>query len=219
MNKIYSVLSLVGGISIVFAIITSISIFDDGVVISNSDNVISYIPSDITKANPNFIKMEETNKLWKTIHIKDVKDEIVYTIKGQVLSIDDSIDWKTGVIFSTIKVKEGYTNEQILGLIPITISVDKVYKGKLTAEIFTFYVGSNKINDKYYVSTDTANFEVGEKILVHLAYSDLGPFPEGHYYPKLGKFGKYQINENNMAFNVNYLNGVSINSISVESLP
>jgi len=176
-----------------------------------------YIPSDITKANPNFV-IENGERLWETIDIKDVKDDVVYTIQGTVLSIDDPIDWKTGVIFSTVKVEEGYTNEQIIGFIPITISVENVYKGNLTDETFTFYVDSNKFNDEYHISSDAANFEIGEKVLVNLAHSDLGSFPDGHYYPKLGKFGKYQINESNMAFNVHHPDGIAVNRIMYESL-
>ena len=210
---IFPVILVVVAIGLFF---TMSFIVDDS---SIESKITTYIQSDITKANPKFIKIEGTNELWETIDIKDVKDDVVYTIQGTVLSIDDPIDWKTGVIFSTVKVEEGYTNEQIIGFIPITISVENVYKGNLTDETFTFYVDSNKFNDEYHISSDAANFEIGEKVLVNLAHSDLGSFPDGHYYPKLGKFGKYQINESNMAFNVHHLNGISINSISGESLP
>lgn len=177
----------------------------------NIDTV--YIPSDITNANPNFV-IENAEIFWSTHNIEDVKDDVVFTLQGTVLSIDDPIDWNVGGPVSTIT-----NRQQIMGFIPITISLDKVYKGNLTDDTFTFYVTSNKYDGKYHVSPDAANFETGEKVLVHLAHSDLGSFPDGHYYPKLSQFGKYQINENDIAFNIHHPNGIPLDVVSGEALP
>jgi len=205
------------GISIFISIIILIIVTNEGEIFSETVSKIEtknsvYVPSDITKGNPNFV-VENAEIFWATANIEDVKDDVVFTLQGTVLSIDDPIDWTTGTVSAV-------TNElQTMGFVPITMSVDKVHKGNLTEETFTFYVSSHKYNDHYNFSPDGPNFEIGEKVLVHLAHSNLGSFPDGHYYVKLSQFGKYQINENNIAFNIHHPNGVPLDSVAGETLP
>jgi len=200
--------------------------------ISESTKNYVYIPSDMTKANPNFV-MEYTESSWITTNIADVKDEVVYTLQGTVLSIGDPIEWKTGTFSEYGEGDDYYQEEQIMGFIPITISVDNVYKGKLTDETFTFYSGTHVINEKYYISSEGAHFEIGENILINLGNSDRGPFSDGHYYPVLSQFGKYQLQPvvsaftfdtetadiEYIAFNVHHPNGIPLDQIARLALP
>ena len=191
-----------------------------------------YIPSDITKANPNFIKIEGGQLLLSTNKISDVKNNIVYTIQGTVLSIDDPVDWKTGIIHST---RGPSNNVDVVGFIPVTISVEKVYKGNLLEDTFTFYLNSHKFDEQYLFYGETENFEIGEKVLVHLSHTDGGPFVDGQYHVALSYYGKYQLQPigsfstdstvNNiedsayLAFNPKYPNGISLDVVVGESLP
>jgi hypothetical protein len=208
--------------------------------ISESTKNYVYIPSDMTKANPNFV-MEYNESLWSATNIEDVKDEVVYTIQGKVLSIGDPIDWNRG---NGVSLLTG--SETIIGYIPITISVDNVYKGKLGDDEFTFYVGSQKDSNLYRISNESAHFEIGENVLVNLSLYKLGegslthlepdensPFPDGHYYPKLAHFGKYQLqpvvnalgaNLNSadieyVAFNIRHPNGIPLDQVARLALP
>ena len=206
--------------SVVITMVFFSGIFNDETNFQNTRSLEQsvYVPSDITKANPDFIRLEGGHELWKTTDVNDVKDDVVYTIEGQVLSIDEPVDWDTGVILSTVQMDDGSPNAQILGFIPITISIANMHKGDLSDNVFTFYVASNKINNQYYIFEDSANFEIGENVIVHLAHYDDGPFPDGHYYSVLSKFSKYQI-INDFAFNANHQNGISITSVVTEALP
>jgi len=191
-----------------------------------------YIPSDITKANPNFV-VEHGESLWVTTNIADVKDQVVYTLQGTVLSIGDPIEWKTGIFSEYGEGDDYYQVEGIIGFIPITISVDNIYKGKLTDNEFTFYVGSHKYNDRYTLSPDTDHYEIGENILIHLGYSDHALFPDGYYGSVLAGFSKYQLqpvvgtfaaNDNTTdieytAFNVHHPNGIPLDQVGRLALP
>ena len=201
---------------------------------NNTQNILEstknpiYVPSDITKANPNFVVVQ-SEASWLTTNIADVKDQVVYTLQGTVLSIDDPIDYNHGGPVSLIT-----GTQQIIGFIPVTISIDNVYKGKLTDNEFTFYLFSDKYNDQYHIPSYGPNFKIGENVLVHLAHSDLGSFPDGHYYVKLAEFGKYQLqpigtsNANSViktddieyiAFNVHHPNGIPLDVVAGEALP
>ena len=212
-------------IAVISAIVISSSIIAFSVIENNTQNISEstknsiYIPSDITKANPNIL-VGSGEGSWTTTNIEDVKDQVIFTIKGTVLSVDNPIDWKSGVFHEYVEEDgQRIQEEQIHGYIPITISIEDVYKGNLTDETFTFYVQSFKFDGQYSVFSDSPNFEIGEKVLVHLAYYDKGPFPDGHYYVKLSQFGKYQLNEDDVAFNVHQPNGIPINIVAGKSLP
>ncbi len=240
MNKIYSVLFLVGGISIL-TIIAFAGMSDDGIVVSDSKKVVSYIPSNITKANPNILIGSGDNFSIKTTNISDVADSVVYTIQGTVLRVDDPISW--------ITVKDSFLGQ---GSIPVTITVEKVYKGQLDAKTFTFFLTSvflrqnddtdlsssmsseDKIIDvlrdktkKQYLTSDSGQFEIGKKVIVHISERDFGSnkildYPKNlerltpYYYLTLGEYSVYDV-QNNMAFNNKYPTGTSIDFIIEES--
>ena len=219
MNKLYIALFIFGGVSVFLTTIVLMGMSDDVVVISDSDRATSYIPSDITKANPNFI-IKNSQELLTTTDIQKMQDEIDSTLTGTVLSIDEPIVYVVPGTYSPL-----FAQNEIKGFIPITVSVEKVYKGNLKDKTFTFYVVSSKYGDDYHISSHAPNFEVGEKILVHLTHWNPIPeiFPDGYYYVKLGTFGKYQLqtdaSNNAFAFNDKNPNGISLDSIVGKSLP
>ena len=226
--KKYSILiaSVVIPLVIFGVFMSATDIMKEDVDLLETDNIPVYVPSDITKANSNFVKMNGLSDLRSTIHVEDVAERVTYTIQGTVLSIDDPVDWN---------VSEKFPNSnQIMGFIPITISIENVYKGNLTDETFTFYIPTNKIKSQYHIYHDSANFEIDEAVLVHLGHYDDGPFSEGHYYPIISQYGKYQLqtvdSENNsisrntnidsiFAFNVLHPDGISLENIIGEAIP
>ena len=203
---------------------------DNYIVLNNSDEISvygpldldgnpTYVPSDMTKANSNF-EIGHGDAWWDTTDVRDVKEDIVYTIQGTVLSIGDPIDW--GV------ERYGITD----ALIPITISVEKTYKGDWTEDTFTFYTQTSKYRGTYYIYPDVAQFEIDEKILIHLAYHDEGILSEGLYHSVLAEYSKFQLetypgnivdgvastDDVILAFNTHHENGIPLDSIIGYSL-
>jgi len=203
-------------ISIIAAsVVLPIVIF--GIFIGTTD----FLKEDVStsEANPNIVVVQ-TETLWVTTNIADVKDQVVYTLQGTVLSIDDPIDYNHG---GPVSLLSG--TQQITGYIPVTISIDNVFKGKLTDNEFTFYVPSHKYRGSYQITDTDPKFEIGENVLVHLAHTDLGPFPDGLYFVKLSQYGKYELQSSSLspsdilAFNIHHPNGISLNSVSMEAIP
>lgn len=184
----------------------------------------------VTNEGEMFSETEEgvIDHLWETFDIKDVKDDVVYTILGTISSVgygDELIEWNPA----------GY---QTLGFFPITLSVDTVYKGDWIDETFIFYLAYQKFGDGEYEPI-TKKYNVGEKYLFHFEHLDLShlgddPFPDGSYTVALSQYGQYRIetvdgtsdfdiastsSDTLLAFNPNYPNGVPLDSISGEALP
>ena len=227
-NSPFIVGSAIAVIGIVIVMVVFSGTFVDESNISSESKIPTYIPSDITKINPKFV-IESGESLWVTTDVKDVKDDVIFTLQGTVLSIDNPVDWNLGGPVSALT-----NQQQIMGFVPITISIEKIYKGNLSDDEFTFYLTSHKYNDKYNFPPDAAQFEIGEKILIHLAHSDLGPFPDGKYYPILAQFGKYKLqssvsvvdgvigtvtDDSLLAFNVHHPNGIPLDLAAGKSLP
>ena len=109
------------------------------------------------------------------------------------------------------------------GAIPITIEIvtnTKNVEGESykRGDSFTFYLDSEKIDDKYYISSHEPEFEIGEDIVVHVGKSHLGPMGEGgdNYFVELGDFGKYKITDQK-AYNEKHREGKSIEDALKES--
>jgi hypothetical protein len=161
-----------------------------------NDNTI-YIPSDITKANPNLVKAVGHASV-ATTDIGKLKDTIKYTLRGEVLSVGDPIPW----------IDNAGNNR---GAIPIEILVDKKYKGDDgVGKTITLYIQSIEEQGKYYIMPNEPTFELGEQIIVHISEDkELGPDEIAHkYYVELGEYGKYKI-INNKAYNELFPRGVS----------
>lgn len=184
MFKIISVVGIgVVVIALLFVFSNSFDDISDVAEIISEPKIVKYVPSDITKANPNFLIGGESSGV--PPNISDVANNVVITIQGTVLEIGTPIDY----LSDNIGIPTGNS------LLPITITVDQVYKGEVKSETFTFYEMSmfffivekedvsyfmpdtveemqQIINDKtknYRFFSDSAQFEIGEEVLVHLA--------------------------------------------------
>lgn len=197
---------------LVFAIIgattTSLTLVATDPYLHNAVMVMSgvpstYIPSDISKSSPNIHAGVGTSSL-STTDIRDVKDQVAYTIKGNVLKIGDPVPWT-----------DNAGNEK--GAIPVTILVDKAYKGKLDhGKTFTVYLDGIKIDGEYHLPPGEALFEIGENVLIHAALSNTGPDIQDVYYVKLGQFGKYKIVDDK-AYNEKSPYGITIDSAAKQA--
>ena len=169
-----------------------------------------YVPSDITKANPN-IRVAGGHGSWSTTNISDVTDYVKYTIRGTISEIRDPVDWYV------------YDNA-IAGMasIPVVMSVEEVYKGRFGSDTITFFlgafifypdivsldatiadtVGSRK---EYLIPGFEPQFEIGDHVLVHI-YEAPPSFLDDkiitpqdravltpYYNIKLAKYGAYHV--------------------------
>ena len=167
--------------------------------------------------------------------ISDVSYNVDYTILGTILDIGDPMDWyESDLAFG------GH------GAIPVTITVEDVHKGSIDSETFTIFVDSlityedsitltttiaeaTGNNKTYYVHPSSSQFEIGEKVLVHIHRFD-DRFSDGtyiidpddretmtpYYNTSLSEYGKYQI-QDGMAFNILYPDGRPINDAIQEA--
>ena len=157
-----------------------------------------YVPSDITKANPNLkVAPTEYTMLEDITHTKKT---VVMTVSGMVLAVGDPIPWID------------YANNE-LGYVPITIEVDRKSKdtndfGSKKGDNITFYVGGGYEGGQFFVDGFEAQFEIGEKVLVHLGKATDGPPLEkgGYHFVELGKYGKYKV-IGDKAYNEHHKNG------------
>ena len=133
-----------------------------------------YVPSDITKANPN-IRVADGHASWRTTNISDVADEVKYTLRGTILEVQDPLD-----SYSYDHAMQGF------GSIPVVMSVDEVYKGNLESDTLTFFLGSRiiysdrpdyirgtiadvaELQKEYRMFGYEPQFEVGDHVIVHI---------------------------------------------------
>ena len=195
---------LTSGIFAIFAIsigvaASSWSLYDEGYV---------YVESDITKANPN-IEVAPTAATWATEEIRETKNTVILTFSGTVLSVGDPVDWTD-------------ESDTLLGFVPVTIEIDKKTKDKTvkgkTADFelkkgdqFTVYLGGVYESGKYYMHGIEPQFEIGEKVLLHVGHTTTGPIFEdnGMYFVELGQHGKYKI-VGDKAYNEKHKEGISL---------
>lgn len=184
--------------TIISAIITALAITAGvtGIVIVDGQNYNStyvYVPSDISKANPN-IHSPTGNATMDTYNPSDVRHRITNTVIGTVLSVDDPVQFTDD---------RGYDH----GFVPVTLQVHKNIKGQLD-ETVTFYLHGTYSMDKFSLMPYASQFELGEKVLVHLQPLTFVDFLEGDaLHTALGKWSKYQIGDDNRAYNENHKQG------------
>ena len=202
---------------------------ENDIVLNNSDEISvygpldldgnpTYVPSDMTKANSNF-KIGHGDALWLTTNVRDIKDRVAYTIQGTVLSIGDPIDWNS-------------SEYDTQGYIPVTISVEKIYKGDWTEDTFTFYFDAGKFGSHYVFIPNSLQFEIDEKILIHLSFYVNDLFPDGYYDSPMREYTKFQLqtypgnivdgvastDDVILAFNIHHKYGIPLDSISGAAL-
>ncbi|MEM4317915.1 MAG: hypothetical protein QXO37_07750 [Candidatus Nitrosocaldaceae archaeon] len=166
--------------------------------------------------------------------IKVVKDQVIYTIRGEVVDIREPLIW-----LEKYPVAEN-------GMIPVDIKVKEVYKGDIKSDsIITLYVGTIKdlpteqqladgviVDNSTYILPYEAVYEIGEDVLVHVMHTTIDLVSVSEYIDELlakeylehkvyetalGKYGKYTIKDG-LAYNENYPYGVPIIYVAYEAL-
>lgn len=166
-----------------------------------------YVPSDMSKSLPQFDGVYQGHATWSTDDVKKVKKEIKYTIRGTVVSIGELEFWTD----PTPQPEELQKIRPQNVLIPINIQVDKIkhYNGEFTGEIFTVKLTGQLLDNKLYLDGGEPQFEVGEKVVVHVGIDPNDVIEKDHKYVVLGEFGKYKI-QDDKAYNEKYPKGKSI---------
>ena len=194
-------------VAIVVSVVVSIASITS-FIIPNNEYV--YVQSDITKANPN-LKILPAAFSMSTHNISETKDTVVLTLSGTVTLVGDPIVWE-------------YKND-IHGAVPVAIDVSKKTKDKETelvlnnGDSFTFYLAGIYEYGEHHIFGFEPQFELGEKVIVHIGKADQGPNGENgnNYFVKLGKYGKYKI-VGDKAYNEKYDQGRSFDPIFKEAL-
>ena len=169
-----------------------------------------YTQSDITKANPNLRIIEGSFSMVEDIEY--AKHEVVLTLSGTVLSVGDPIDWTN------------HESGRTLGGVPVTIQVDKKSKNeepdlKLDkGDEFTFHLHGLYDLDQHFILPYEPQFEIGEKVVVHIGKGDRGPngIDGDNYHVEIGKFGKYKVIEGK-AYNEKHPFGKSLDTVFDEA--
>ena len=162
-----------------------------------------YTQSDIRKANPNLVMGKGAFSMIEDID--KAKDHVVLTASGTVLSVGDPVDW--------IESESGEKYSSV----PITIQIDRQTKNQephrqlKKGDKFTFYLGGLYEQEQFYINSFEPQFEIDEKILIHIGKSNQGPFGSNgdNYFVEIGKFGKYKVIEDK-AYNEKYPTGKSL---------
>ena len=159
-----------------------------------------YVPSDITKANPN-IAINTAAYSLATMEIEETKHSAVLTVSGQVVSIGDIIPW---------------TDESgnKLGFVPVAFEIDQKIKDEIAnsnlgrGEEFTIHLGGVYEGGVFFLHGFEPQFEIGEDIILHIGYDQNGPkFADGGiYFIELGKYGKYKVVDK--AYNEKFNKGI-----------
>ena len=193
-----------------------------------------YVPSDITKANPN-IRVSRVDASWRTTDIRDIADEVKYTIRGTILEVQDPIN-----SYSYDHAMQGF------GSIPVVMSVDEVYKGNLESDTLTFFLGSfitypdrpgyirasiadvAELRKGYSMFSYEPQFEVGDHVIVHVGEvywdedrivdpQDLETMTPYHSV-LLAKYGAYHIHDGKI-YNEKVPDGAPLARAIAESQP
>ena len=122
----------------------------------------TYVPSDMTKANPDFVPIHTSGG---HLHISEYAHKIAYTLEGTVAAIQDPIMWVEPAGF-------------VRAAIPIVLSVEKVHKGDLESDQFTFFITTGFVIIDGYMAISTSSL-------------GMDPFP---LHPRFKDFTAAEIN-------------------------
>jgi len=153
-----------------------------------------YVPSDITKANPNFVVSSGGSSSYVPMTAENLLEHLDHIVEGTVTEIDDPVVYVL-------------PNGEVRATIPVMLSVEKVHKGNVEndlPDIISLGVGArvfidgyqtysysaigkeapslmhsafqdyseseilNAENIIYQISHESAQFEVGDKVIVNL---------------------------------------------------
>jgi len=173
-----------------------------------------YVPSDLNNAFSNYEVIQTGAVSWSATDVKKVKSEIAYTIKGTVVSISQPMAWNIPPVESESYIQTRGEDIRIL----VGIEVEKSKKAKNSnlpdLEIGSIYTVSitGKLKDNVIdLEPDEEHYQIGEKVIVHVAKDSTDNVSEDGSYVKLAKYGKYKI-QNDKAYNDKNTNGKSTHS-------
>ena len=183
-----------------------------------------------------------------TTNIADIKDDILYTIEGEILEFGEPI----------LRVS---SQNLALAAIPVTMSVDSLHKGTLESDTFTFFLDSHvtlypnrhfdgdegvlgymknhlemypgidytNVPKSYQIQYHTDIFEIGDKIIAHIEIIKLPPpkyiYEKDHgtldifYGLGLGDWSYYHIKDGIAYGGEHHDTQIPLSRILTESLP
>ncbi len=202
---------MIASLSIVLAITATFAI------VNQHDHVdaYAYVPSKIGYALSTVDEVTQGAASFATNDIQKVKGEVDYTIKGTVVSISEPIPWND----PTPKSEGYYIRNGENVKIEIDIEVDKTGKSKKKLDagsIVTVTITGKLLDKKLKLDGGEEHYEIGERVVVHVAEDPNDIIGENVKYVKLGQFGKYKLNEDK-AFNELYPKGRVISSVMSET--
>lgn len=181
---------------------------------SNTTNT-PYVPSNIAHSLGSVTDVIQGEASWTTTDIKKVKGAVDYTIKGTVIHISEPISWTDPTPKS-----DGYVDARGSNVkIQVDIEVDEIGKAKKSLErgsVVTVVITGKLLNSVLYLDGGEEHYELGERVIVHVAEDPNNIVGDNVLYVKLGEFGKYKI-QNNIAYNKQFSEGRSISSVMSET--
>lgn len=158
---------------------------------------VSYVPSDITNANPDILAPEGGGATFNAEFVSDIKNSVDHTIHGSVLSVGSPVPWIDSI-----------GNER--GIIHVKIQVIQASKGETPDDgLFTVHLLADKIYGKYYLDSYEPEFEIGEEVIIHISVDALDETSGNLNLATLGEYTKYQVN-GDRAYNVQFPYGKSV---------
>lgn len=175
----------------------------------------SYVPSNIAHSLGSVTDVVQDDASWTTTDIKKVKDSVDYTIRGTVVHISEPVLWTDPTPKSDGYVETRGKNVKI----QVNIEVDEVGKANSPLDrgsVVTVVITGKLLNDVLYLDGGEEHYELGERVIVHLARDPHNIMGDDVLYVKLGEFGKYKI-QNDRAYNEQFPEGRSISSVMSEA--
>lgn len=174
-----------------------------------------YVPSNIAHALGSVTDVVQGDASWTTTDIKKVKDAVDYTIRGTVVHISEPILWADPTPRADGYVETRGNNVKI----HVDIEVDEIGKATRSLErgsVVTVVITGKLLNDVLYLDGGEEHYELGERVIVHVATDPHSIMGVDVMYVKLGEFGKYKI-QNDRAYNEQFSEGRSISSVMSEA--
>lgn len=208
----YKVISLSAIIAIVAISGVFFANFDNNKV---SDNLTTseYIPSDMSQYFPDH-EITYVHSSYGSIDVKELKDDVKYSIQGTVVGISDIQYWD-----GIDEELESFANIDLQTIkVEVYIEVDKV--GKSTkdlkkGDIITVTIqGMKHGNQISFISSD--QYEIGEEVIVHLGEDPNDIVGDDVKFSIAGEHTKYKI-QNDKAFNKDNKKGKLIKDVLVEA--
>jgi|APSaa5957512535_1039671.scaffolds.fasta_scaffold28012_1 hypothetical protein len=157
-NKKHSILSVGISLPVIVVIVMFVGFSENDF----GDEIVTVSKTKITDVIPNTV-LGGNEGTWRTTNIEDVKNEVDYTIEGKVQEFGTPIEITD-------------RNNQGGAAIPITISVDKLYKSTWSEPTFTFYLPAMIILNPSQITENTSYYDLQQNHLtmnIGQDYSDV----------------------------------------------